>query len=290
MSPKDIFSQVRYWIVNLYLKSYTFCFYFILFSYVWIRIRILHSDPDPQSSWIRIQYGSGSGSRSTTLITYFNVLILPEGRNDVEDQHPAQVEEEMDEGNLQGGLAPRAVCRQAGNNTRRRCSNVGAKGERVGPLQAHQTGPGQRRQRGREHAAGLEKEGEQRADGHGQVAGEPGHVGQVGVDAGLDEAGYPAAEDAVEDVDNGEEAAAHEEEGGDGQQQAHRDVSAGQALRAQVGQQVAAGGRLVVGDVTTATRGQQGRDVLIGGVIAGPPLQYLHMKNIHSPVKYDSSA
>ena len=56
MSPLEIFSQLSHWIVNLYLKSHTFCLYFILFIHVWIRIRIPNKDPDPQSSWIRIRF------------------------------------------------------------------------------------------------------------------------------------------------------------------------------------------------------------------------------------------
>ena len=55
MSPKEIFSKLSHWIVNLFLESDTFFLYFILFLHVWIRIRILNSDPDPQSSWIRIR-------------------------------------------------------------------------------------------------------------------------------------------------------------------------------------------------------------------------------------------
>ena len=50
MSPLEIFSQLSHLIVNLYLKSHTFCLYFILFIHVWIRIRIPNKDPDPQSS------------------------------------------------------------------------------------------------------------------------------------------------------------------------------------------------------------------------------------------------
>ena len=57
-----IFSQLSLLIVNLCLKSYTFCLYFILYLHVWIRIRIKNTDPYPQSSWIRIQYGSGSNT------------------------------------------------------------------------------------------------------------------------------------------------------------------------------------------------------------------------------------
>ena len=45
MSPKEIISHLSLWIVNLYLKSYTFCLYFILYLHVWIRIRI-HKAPE----------------------------------------------------------------------------------------------------------------------------------------------------------------------------------------------------------------------------------------------------
>ena len=51
MSPKEIFSQLSLRILNLYLKSFTFCLYFILvcmYVHVWIRI---HKAPE---------YGSGS--------------------------------------------------------------------------------------------------------------------------------------------------------------------------------------------------------------------------------------
>ena len=53
MSPKEIFSQLSLWIVNLYLKSYIFCLHFNLYLHVWIRIQEApeygsHTDPDPQ--------------------------------------------------------------------------------------------------------------------------------------------------------------------------------------------------------------------------------------------------
>ena len=56
MSPKEIFSKLSLWIVNLYPKSYVFCRNIF---HVWIRIRIQNTDPDLHSSWIRIQYRSG---------------------------------------------------------------------------------------------------------------------------------------------------------------------------------------------------------------------------------------
>ena len=40
MAPNEIFRQLSLWIVNLYLKSYTFCLYFILFLPVWIELPI----------------------------------------------------------------------------------------------------------------------------------------------------------------------------------------------------------------------------------------------------------
>ena len=60
MSQKEIFSQLSNWIVNLYLKSHTFCLYFILFLHEWIRIRIpnmirIHKAPDPIRIRLRIQ-------------------------------------------------------------------------------------------------------------------------------------------------------------------------------------------------------------------------------------------
>ena len=53
MTPEEIFSQLSHWIVNLYLKSYTFFLYFSLFLHVWIWIHKAlecgsKSDPDPQ--------------------------------------------------------------------------------------------------------------------------------------------------------------------------------------------------------------------------------------------------
>ena len=43
-----IFSQLSLLIVNLCLKSYTFCLYFILYLHVWIRIytKLLNTDPN----------------------------------------------------------------------------------------------------------------------------------------------------------------------------------------------------------------------------------------------------
>ena len=72
ISPK---CHLSLWIVNLYLKSYTFYLHFILYLHVWIRIRIWNTDPE--SSWIRIQYGSGS----TILIIdldNFRIFLVPE--------------------------------------------------------------------------------------------------------------------------------------------------------------------------------------------------------------------
>ena len=43
MAPEELFSRLNFWMVNLCLKSYTFCLYFILYLYVWIRI---HNAPD----------------------------------------------------------------------------------------------------------------------------------------------------------------------------------------------------------------------------------------------------
>ena len=40
MSPKEICTKLSLWIVNIYLKSYIFCFHFTLYLHVWIRIRI----------------------------------------------------------------------------------------------------------------------------------------------------------------------------------------------------------------------------------------------------------
>ena len=55
MSPKEIFTQLSLWIVNLYLKSYNFLSPFILYLHVWIWIRIQkapeygsNTDPGPQ--------------------------------------------------------------------------------------------------------------------------------------------------------------------------------------------------------------------------------------------------
>ncbi len=200
-------------------------------------------------------------------------MDVPESRNDIEDEHAAQVEEEMHERNLERGLTPRAVRRQAGDDARRRRADVGAQRERIGPLQADQPRPRQRRQGRREHAAGLQQEGEQGAYEHGQVAGGPGHVGQVGVDAGLHEAGDAAADDAVEDADHGEEAGAHEDEGDGGEEKADGGVGEAEALGAQVGQQVAAGGGVVRG---TAAGGEDGAGVLVGGIIACPAFQHLN--------------
>ena len=59
MSPKEIFSQLSLWIVNLYLKSYIFCLHFNLYLHVWIRIRIPNTDP-------YFEYGSGSGKLPNT--------------------------------------------------------------------------------------------------------------------------------------------------------------------------------------------------------------------------------
>ena len=53
MSPKEIFSQLSLWTVNLYLKSYIFCYCFNLYLHVWIRMQEAreygsNTDPDPQ--------------------------------------------------------------------------------------------------------------------------------------------------------------------------------------------------------------------------------------------------
>ena len=50
MSHKEIFIQLSHWIVNSYLKSYTFCLYFILHIFTCV-----DPDPNPYS-----EYGSGS--------------------------------------------------------------------------------------------------------------------------------------------------------------------------------------------------------------------------------------
>ena len=60
MSPKEIFSQLSLWIVNLYLKSYIFCLHFNLYLHVWIRIQEApeygsNMDPDPQH-WFLPRY------------------------------------------------------------------------------------------------------------------------------------------------------------------------------------------------------------------------------------------
>ena len=54
MPPREIFTQLSLWMVNLYLKSYIFCRHFILYLHIWIRIRIPNMDPDPESSWLGI--------------------------------------------------------------------------------------------------------------------------------------------------------------------------------------------------------------------------------------------
>ena len=64
MSPKEIFSQLSLRILNLYLKSFTFCLYFILvcmYVHVWIRI---HKAPE---------YGSGSTTlgESVKILNFF---------------------------------------------------------------------------------------------------------------------------------------------------------------------------------------------------------------------------
>ena len=58
--------------VNLFLKSYTFCLYFIPYLHVWIRIRIRNRDPDVPvlSSWIRIKYGSAGSTTQGVRVPY----------------------------------------------------------------------------------------------------------------------------------------------------------------------------------------------------------------------------
>ena len=178
--------------------------------------------------------------------------------------------------NLKRRLPPRAIRRQARNNARRRRPNIRAQGERISALQAHQPRASQRRERRREDAAGLEEEGEYGAHEHGQVAGEPGHVGQVGVDAAGHQAGDSAADDAVENAHDGEQAGAHEEEGDGGEQQPDGGVGEAEgALGAEVGEEVGGAGEVGGG---AAGRGEHGRDVLVGGVVTRPAFQHLTNK------------
>ena len=53
MTPKEMFTQLSRWVVNLYLTSSIFCLHFILYVYVWDRIQEapeygFNTDPDPQ--------------------------------------------------------------------------------------------------------------------------------------------------------------------------------------------------------------------------------------------------
>ena len=61
MLLKDIFCPMSLWILNYYLKSYTFWVYFILYLHVWIRI---HKAPE---------YGSGSTTlgESVKILNFF---------------------------------------------------------------------------------------------------------------------------------------------------------------------------------------------------------------------------
>ena len=58
MSPKEFCTgtKLSLWIVNVYLKSYIFCFHFTLYLHVWIRIQKAseygsNTDLDPHHCW-----------------------------------------------------------------------------------------------------------------------------------------------------------------------------------------------------------------------------------------------
>ena len=70
MSPQEICSQLSLWIVNLCLKSCTFCLYFILYLQVWIRT---HKAPECGSTTLLSARNTGHESwlKKTKLVSFF---------------------------------------------------------------------------------------------------------------------------------------------------------------------------------------------------------------------------
>ena len=96
----------------------------------------------------------------------------------------------MAQRDLQRVLKFRGVGGQRRQQTGRRRSNVGSQRQRVDALDADDADADQRRQGRREHRTGLHDERDDGAEQHRQVARQPRHVRNVGVDDALDQIGH----------------------------------------------------------------------------------------------------
>ena len=115
----------------------------------------------------------------------------PHHRQRVEHEDSQDVEDEVDERDLDGRLEVLALGREARQDAGGGRADVTPEGQRVDGLQGHEAGATKRRERGGEDRGGADEEGDHRADQHGEVACQPGTVGDVGVDRVLDDDGHP---------------------------------------------------------------------------------------------------
>ena len=107
-------------------------------------------------------------------------------RQRVEDEDARDVEEKVAQRDLHCVLDHFGACRERRQDGRGRGADVGAQAQRVHAVHRDDAHADERRQCRGEHRRRLHEEGGAGADQDGQVARQPGHVRNVGVDRALD--------------------------------------------------------------------------------------------------------